>query len=317
MNKWDFFFLPEKKRDARDILSILCEARKYGKYICAPNADRRARFPKSFTVNEVLATAPCYQLEIYYSNKIAIYACQTCLRELRVFVEMKKKKAALRTGNLKNISVLSSAARTSRNWNASRALRYTVTWNSEKFSWLMKIFLARQPYTRPVTPCFKHSINSRWQTGTIIRTVLAPLWKSHRARSRECESISFFVFSFAPWSNYLRYLVSSDVKGRRADIQLVAERRAKERGALTGFIECSVYEWINNVGYRGPKVTSGRAPGVLWMASSPPPSVNPTDGDRMRSEKNPAAIYRGMPPPRRVFAAARRPPRSPAQLIRT
>lgn len=143
MNKWGFFPPGEKKRTLGIFGVFYYEARKYQEIYACQIANRRARFPKRLPSTKCSRTHRCYQLEIYYS-KIAIYACQTCLRELRVFVEI-KKKAALRTGNLKNISALSSTARTSRNWNASRALRlygYMEFW---------KIQLVNENISRPST----------------------------------------------------------------------------------------------------------------------------------------------------------------------
>jgi len=90
-------------------MNILCEAKKKTKNIYVLVRIREVIFPNVYIINEIFAVAPCYQLEIYYSNKIATYACQTCLREFRE-LSRDKKKAALCMGNLKNISVLSSAA---------------------------------------------------------------------------------------------------------------------------------------------------------------------------------------------------------------
>lgn len=100
MNKWGIF---SRKQGHSGYFEYFMRCEN----MCVPVQIGELVF-QTFTVNEVFVTAPCYQLEIYYSNKIATYACQTCLRGLRV-VEI-KKKAALCTDNLKNISVLSSAA---------------------------------------------------------------------------------------------------------------------------------------------------------------------------------------------------------------
>lgn len=155
----------------------------------------------------------------------------------------------------------------------------------------MKMFLARQP-VRPsrLASRFKHFINS---TGVTDRNnnsynPHANPFESRAAHAREFDHPLFPFLSFAPWSDYyLRYLVSSQVQKEEArvarDAGFVLEHLARRRrraarrdgkNGVTRSIECSVHEWINNVGYRGGGGWKLRAGAHLaryeWPQGAPP-----------------------------------------------
>lgn len=100
MNKWSFF--PENK-GAQNILSTLYAMRKYVR----TGADRRARFPNVYRKRSV---RDCTVLPV----RNLLFEQDSDIRVSNLFAGAPrcrdKKKAALCTDNLKNISVLSSAA---------------------------------------------------------------------------------------------------------------------------------------------------------------------------------------------------------------